>query len=162
MMSTHFLLFLTEDALLQEDMLEIMPAVEEANAISQELDKKMKFESMIVSPEARGEQAGRTEVMIKATNIESKHEWIWPKVKFMNRKYVMQEMYNDFLDGDDPWDLPPVRTQKLEFKAAYTVNQLLFATTLFHESSVINWFTTSNFCDRVFFIHTELHYTSGL
>lgn len=96
-----------EDALLQEDMLEIMPAVEEANAISQELDKKMKFESMIVSPEARGEQTGRTEVMIKATNIETKHEWIWPKVKFMNRKYVMQEMYNDFLDGDDPWDLPP-------------------------------------------------------
>lgn len=100
-----------EDALLQEDMLEIMPAVEEANAISQELDKKMKFESMIVSPEARGEQTGRTEVMIKATNIETKHEWIWPKVKFMNRKYVMQEMYNDFLDGDDPWDLPPVSTR---------------------------------------------------
>ncbi|XP_062578631.1 kinesin-like protein KIF28P isoform X1 [Saccostrea cucullata] len=96
-----------DDALLQEDMLEIMPAVEEANAISQELDKKMKFESMIVSPEARGEQTGRTEVMIKATNVETKHEWIWPKVKFMNRKYVMQEMYNDFLDGDDPWDLPP-------------------------------------------------------
>lgn len=88
-----------------------MPAVEEANAISQELDKKMKFESMIVSPEARGEQTGRTEVMIKATNIETKHEWIWPKVKFMNRKYVMQEMYNDFLDGDDPWDLPPVSTR---------------------------------------------------
>lgn len=96
-------------------MLEIMPAVEEANAISQELDKKMKFESMIVSPEARGEQTGRTEVMIKATNIETKHEWIWPKVKFMNRKYVMQEMYNDFLDGDDPWDLPPVSTGLDEF-----------------------------------------------
>nr|XP_022323498.1 kinesin-like protein KIF28P isoform X1 [Crassostrea virginica] len=103
-----------EDALLQEDMLEIMPAVEEANAISQELDKKMKFESMVVSPEARGELSGRTEVMIKATNIETKHEWIWPKVKFMNRKYVMQEMYNDFLDGDDPWELPPEKDPFLD------------------------------------------------
>ena len=111
MLSEFYKFFLfAEDALLQEDMLEIMPAVEEANAISQELDKKMKFESMIVSPEARGELSGRTEVMIKATNIETKHEWIWPKVKFMNRKYVMQEMYNDFLDGDDPWELPPVST----------------------------------------------------
>lgn len=86
-------------------MLEIMLVVEEVNVISQELDKKMKFEFMIVFFEVRGEQTGRIEVMIKVINIEIKYEWIWFKVKFMNRKYVMQEMYNDFLDGDDFWDL---------------------------------------------------------
>jgi hypothetical protein len=42
-----------------------------------------------------------------------------------------------------------------------TVNQLLFATTLFCDSSVINWLATSNFRDRAFFNHTELHYTFG-
>lgn len=42
----------------------MLPAVEEANAISEELDKKRRFEIMIVSPEARGELSGRTEVRI--------------------------------------------------------------------------------------------------
>jgi hypothetical protein len=41
----------------------MLPAVEEANSISEELDKKRKFDLMIVSPEARGELSGRTEVM---------------------------------------------------------------------------------------------------
>ena len=42
--------------------MELMPAVEQANSISEDLDKKMKFELMVVSPEARGELQGRTEV----------------------------------------------------------------------------------------------------
>ena len=41
----------------------MLPAVEEANSISEELDKKRKFDLMIVSPEGRGELSGRTEVM---------------------------------------------------------------------------------------------------
>lgn len=48
--------------LLQEDLMEMLPAVEEANSISEELDKKKKFELMLVSPEARGQLKGRTEV----------------------------------------------------------------------------------------------------
>lgn len=141
MLSEFYIFFLfAEDALLQEDMLEIMPAVEEANAISQELDKKMKFESMVVSPEARGELSGRTEVMIKATNIETKHEWIWPKVKFMNRKYVMQEMYNDFLDGDDPWELPPVSIHgsgvtPCKYMAQANLTALMFSRSVIWQSS---------------------------
>jgi hypothetical protein len=43
-------------------MIELMPGVEQANSISEELDKKLKFELMCVSPEARGELTGRTEV----------------------------------------------------------------------------------------------------
>ena len=51
-----------DETLLQEDIMELMPAVEQANSISEDLDKKMKFELMVVSPEARGELKGRTEV----------------------------------------------------------------------------------------------------
>ncbi|ESO96408.1 hypothetical protein LOTGIDRAFT_115884, partial [Lottia gigantea] len=99
-----------DEALLKEDIVEMMPAVEEANSISEELDKKMKFELMVVSPEARGELRGRTEVMIRVVNVETKHEWIWSHEKFMNRKYLMQEMYQDFLEeGYDDWDLPKDR-----------------------------------------------------
>lgn len=48
--------------------MELMPAVEQANSISEELDKKMKFEMMIVSPEARGELKGRTEVSCRMSD----------------------------------------------------------------------------------------------
>ena len=40
----------------------MIPAVEEANAISEELDKKVKFEIVVISAKARGLQTGRTEV----------------------------------------------------------------------------------------------------
>lgn len=60
---------MTEDALLKDDMLELIPAIEEANSISEELDKKMKFELMVVSPEARGEIHGRTEVCVSLFNF---------------------------------------------------------------------------------------------
>ena len=46
--------------------MEMLPAVEEANSISEELDKKKKFELMLVSPEARGQLTGRTEVRVIA------------------------------------------------------------------------------------------------
>ena len=45
--------------LLQEDLVDMVPAVEEANAISEELDKKKKFELVIVPGASRGEVGGR-------------------------------------------------------------------------------------------------------
>ena len=50
------------EMLLKEDVMEILPAVEEANSISEEMDKKVTFEAVIVSPEARGVINGRPEV----------------------------------------------------------------------------------------------------
>ncbi|KAK7487439.1 hypothetical protein BaRGS_00021280, partial [Batillaria attramentaria] len=100
-----------DENLLQEDIMELMPAVEQANSISEDLEKKMKFELMVVSPEARGELKGRTEVMIRVTNLETKHEWIWSREKFLNRKFVMQEMYDNFQEGEE-WDLPPIETKE--------------------------------------------------
>ena len=29
--------------------------------------------------------------------------WLWERGKFMNRRYMMQEMYQQFLDEDDAW-----------------------------------------------------------
>lgn len=48
-----------------------------------------------------------SQVMIRVTNVESKHEWVWSREKFFNRKFVMQEMYDNFQEGET-WDLPPV------------------------------------------------------
>ncbi|XP_074652315.1 kinesin-like protein KIF28 isoform X3 [Tubulanus polymorphus] len=103
----------TEELLLQEDLMDTLPAVTEANAISEELDRKMKFEIVIVPAEARGELRGRPEVYVEATNLETDRHWLWPKTKFLNRKFMMTEMYNNYLDGDD-WQVAPERDPFLE------------------------------------------------
>ena len=41
------------------------------------------------------------------TDLESGHEWVWPKEKFLNRKFVMQEMYDKFEDDED-WKMAAV------------------------------------------------------
>ena len=46
-------------ALLQEDLIDTMPAVEEANSISEELDKKVKFEIILISPHMLGKMQGQ-------------------------------------------------------------------------------------------------------
>ena len=52
------------------------------------------------------------QVMIRVINLETKHEWIWSRQKFLNRKFVMQEMYDNFQEGEE-WDLPPVSRYSL-------------------------------------------------
>ena len=51
--------------------------------------------------------------MVHVVHLETKHEWLWPKEKFINRKFVMEEMYNDYEDGD-PWEKPAVSIEGLE------------------------------------------------
>ena len=53
---------ISEDLLLQEDLVQIWPMIKEANAMSEELDKKCNFEIALVSPQALGKKHGRTEV----------------------------------------------------------------------------------------------------
>ncbi|WAR06090.1 KIF28-like protein [Mya arenaria] len=90
-----------DDAILQQDLIEIMPGVEEANSISEAMNKRRKFALIIVSPEARGELDGRTEVMVKMTDVDTKHEWIWTRAKFLDRKCVMSEIFDKFEDGEE-------------------------------------------------------------
>ena len=53
----------TDDMLLQEDLIQILPMVGEANAISEELNKKANFEVMLMAPYLlHGKKEGRTEV----------------------------------------------------------------------------------------------------
>ena len=52
----------SDEMLLKEDVLETLPAVEAANSISEEMDKKMTFEAVMVPAESRGQLTGRPEV----------------------------------------------------------------------------------------------------
>jgi len=40
-------------------------------------------------------------------SLEDDAEWIWDRNKFLNRKFLMQEMYQNFVEGEE-WDLPQV------------------------------------------------------
>eukprot|EP00794_Sanderia_malayensis_P003504 gene3504-4004_t len=93
-----------EDLLIQEDLLKILPMISEANAMSEELNKKVVFEPVLISPQARGKKDGRTEVNVKVKNLANDNEWLWDKNKFINRKFIMQEMYQNYSD-DDEWQV---------------------------------------------------------
>ena len=70
--------------MLHEDLIEVMPAVEEANSISEELDKRVKFEIILVAPnklrtlkgkaegfEKRNMKSSQPEVCVKMKNLEN-------------------------------------------------------------------------------------------
>lgn len=99
----------SEDVVLQEEVVQILPMVNEANAMSEELKKQVQFELALISPQARGLKDGRTEVMVKMTNPKTGNEWMWDRNKFINRKFLMQEMYQNYIEGDDNWDVPQDR-----------------------------------------------------
>ncbi|XP_067143109.1 kinesin-like protein KIF28 [Centruroides vittatus] len=94
-----------ETALLNKDILEVLPGVEEANAISEELDKHIKFEILLVAPQMLGKLSGRTEVYVKMRNLVTGQEYDWPKEKFINRLFLMKEMFQNYEAGEE-WDLP--------------------------------------------------------
>ena len=59
----QMLIHLSDDMLLHEDLVQLLPMVNEANAISEELDKKAKFEVTLMAPHLlQGRKEGRTEV----------------------------------------------------------------------------------------------------
>uniref|UniRef100_A0A2P2I1T5 Kinesin-like protein 6 n=1 Tax=Hirondellea gigas TaxID=1518452 RepID=A0A2P2I1T5_9CRUS len=96
----------TDLGALQEELLEVMPAVEEANSISEELDKRVKFEILLVAPEVIGSQGkGKTQIHVKMKNLENGTEFVWPQNKFRDRLYQMKEMYEHYEDEDE-WERP--------------------------------------------------------
>ncbi|XP_071522909.1 LOW QUALITY PROTEIN: kinesin-like protein KIF28P [Panulirus ornatus] len=90
---------------IQQDLMEVIPAVEEANSISEELDRLVKFEILLVAPQVLGEKQGKTEVQVKMKNLANGTEFVWPKEKFLNRLYIMKEMYQKY-EEEEEWRRP--------------------------------------------------------
>ncbi|KAL3251108.1 hypothetical protein MRX96_055250 [Rhipicephalus microplus] len=63
-----------ETALLNRDMIEVLPKIDEANAMSAELERGVHFEILLVSPQLLGKQLGRTEVEMVPCS-ETGHEY---------------------------------------------------------------------------------------
>ena len=41
--------------------------------------------------------------MVQVKDLASGNLWLWERGKFMNRRYIMQEMYQQFIDDDQSW-----------------------------------------------------------
>ncbi|XP_059877220.1 LOW QUALITY PROTEIN: kinesin-like protein KIF28P [Delphinus delphis] len=86
-----------------QDYIKLMPLVAEANQMSEELKKGLNMELKVknlASSDSRGYDLQK-EVMVKVTNQRTRQVWIWSKAKFINRKFLMEELYQRFLDGED-------------------------------------------------------------
>ncbi len=60
-----------------------------------------------MSPQARGLKVGRTEVKVKMRDLVSDHSWMWNRNQFLERKYRMQEMYQNYMEGEE-WNITNV------------------------------------------------------
>lgn len=55
-------------------------------------------------------------------NLENGTEFIWPKEKFLNRLYLMKEMYRNYEEEEEDWDLPEVSKNYLFYSFRHIVN----------------------------------------
>ncbi|KAL7862541.1 hypothetical protein SRHO_G00139820 [Serrasalmus rhombeus] len=98
------------------DYIRLMPMVTEANQMSQELNKgvefKMEIKNLAMS-DSKGHDLEK-ETAVRVTCVESKQVWMWSKAKFINRKFLMEEMYQQQAGGVSGGvvvgeaDLPPL------------------------------------------------------
>ena len=61
----------------------------------------------------------------------SGNDWLWDRNKFINRKFIMQEMYQNFVEGEPDWDLPQVRP--ICFVAENLTQQFYWSTYMQHK-----------------------------
>ena len=47
-------------------------------------------------------------VKVKMKSTVDDAEWIWDRNKFVNRTYLMKEMFQNYYDGEEDWDVPQV------------------------------------------------------
>ncbi|TNN19372.1 Kinesin-like protein, partial [Schistosoma japonicum] len=90
-----------EEAILQQQLLELLPLINEVNAIAEELNKQRKFEVILLPPTAQAFKYGelkRTKVMIRMKCTNTGHMWLWDRGKFMTRRFLMQDMYQKYLN----------------------------------------------------------------
>uniref|UniRef100_A0A8B9EDY3 Kinesin-like protein 6 n=1 Tax=Anser cygnoides TaxID=8845 RepID=A0A8B9EDY3_ANSCY len=85
------------------DYIKLMPLVAEANQMSQELKKELKFELKVKNlalSDSRGHDLQK-EITVKVTHATTNQVWVWSKAKFINRKFLMEELYQRFLEGEN-------------------------------------------------------------
>ncbi|KAL0969319.1 hypothetical protein UPYG_G00225530 [Umbra pygmaea] len=81
------------------DYIKLMPMVSEANQMSQELHKGVEFKLEIKNlalSDSKGHDLEK-EIAVRVTSLENKQVWLWSKAKFVNRKFLMEELYQQHI-----------------------------------------------------------------
>ncbi|CAG5116350.1 unnamed protein product, partial [Candidula unifasciata] len=99
-----------EQQIVQEQILEVLPMVSEVNAVSEELNKHKSFEVVLVPSAIQVNNSGKSDsgaqVMVKMKDLLNGNTWLWEHGKFMNRRYLIQEMYQRYIDGENMSSIP--------------------------------------------------------
>ena len=85
-----------DQARLQEQIMELLPQMAEVNAVSEELDKYRYFEPVILASTGPENEGAGTKLMVRVKNLQNDNVWLWERGKFINRRYIMQEMYQQY------------------------------------------------------------------
>ncbi|XP_066514183.1 kinesin-like protein KIF28P [Hoplias malabaricus] len=83
------------------DYIRLMPMVNEANQMSQELHKGVEFKLEIKNlamSDSKGHDLEK-EVAVRVRSVDNKQVWVWSKAKFINRKFLMEEVYQQQVGG---------------------------------------------------------------
>ncbi len=65
----------------------------------------------MLSTQGTQNTGGGTKVMIKMKNLLNGNEWTWDRAKFTDRRFQMQELYQRYLEEEDPALLGPPATK---------------------------------------------------
>lgn len=82
-------------------MSEVLPKIEEANMISDKLDRLTKFEMVVVPPDAVGLDGSQSQVYVRVRNFANGLTYDWTQEKFLDRFILIQEMYENFAAGEE-------------------------------------------------------------
>ncbi|XP_075250028.1 kinesin-like protein KIF28 isoform X4 [Convolutriloba macropyga] len=102
----------TEQQRVRNEIAELYPMIAKANAISEELNKYKSFDIVLVSTmkdnphnksaqeRSSGPNYPQGIVVVKMTNLLNGNTWLWERSQFINRKFIMEEHYQRFSEGD--------------------------------------------------------------
>ncbi|XP_070571376.1 kinesin-like protein KIF28P isoform X2 [Ptychodera flava] len=85
-----------------QDYIKLLPMIAEVNAMSEEMEKGVVFEAFIknlASHDVKGRDKAK-EIEVKVTGINTNQIWIWSKPKFINRKFIIEELYQKAIDDE--------------------------------------------------------------
>merc|ERR1712117_769112 len=90
-----------EQQRLRQEISELYPMIGEVNAISEEMNKFKSFDVVLVANSGENQNNKSATVMIKMTNLLNGNTWLWDRSTFTNRKFIMEEHYQQYSEGDD-------------------------------------------------------------
>lgn len=78
------------------------------SSVAEELDKYRVFEPILMSATGPENESEGAQLMIKCRNLQNDNIWYWERSKFINRRFKINEMYQQYIDNDDSWKKIPV------------------------------------------------------